>query len=301
MPTMRQYLFLINPISGTGNKMLLQEEVQSFCKRNNTICRMEPTNAKGEYAYLEQRILQEGITAIIIAGGDGTVNQVIGALRHCAVSFGILPLGSGNGLAYCAGIPVHLKKALKMLEVGRPQRIDAFCVNGLFACMLSGVGMDAAIAHSFAKQHKRGLMSYIKQSIKGYLNTGAPTFVIEVKGVQLSVNAYFISVANSNQFGNRVTIAPFANLQDGLLDIIIIKKMSKWILPIAVFSQIAGRFKLRTIENLSKPGNVIYFQASSLVIKNPSKALLHIDGEPSNTALELKINILPGAFNLIVP
>jgi diacylglycerol kinase family enzyme len=114
-------------------------------------------------------------------------------------------------------------------------------------------------------------------------------------------DAFFISIANSNQFGNQVTIAPQARIDDGLLDIVIVQKMHKARLPFAILKQIRGNNRLQElVENLTQK-NILYFQTSSLTIKNPKLAPLHIDGEPATTAENFDIQILPGCFELIHP
>lgn len=167
--------------------------------------------------------------------------------------------------------------------------------------MLCGLGFDAQVAHDFAQQPKRGLATYVKQSVKNFIKAQPYQFDITHKGRTFSTEAFFISVANSNQFGNNFTIAPKASLHDGLLDIIVVKKMSKARMIWAVLKQIrSGEVGAHEERNFHKK-EVLYFQTDNLIIHNHQLAPLHIDGDPATTAKKFKIEILPNAFKLIMP
>jgi diacylglycerol kinase family enzyme len=167
--------------------------------------------------------------------------------------------------------------------------------------MLSGVGFDAQVAHDFASKAARGLLTYTQQSLINYFKAHPYQFEIVLENFSFFTDAYFISIANSNQFGNNVTIAPKASLNDGLLDIVVVQKMNKAKMPFAVLKQIRGNNKLtELVENLST-SNILYFQTNALIIKNNKHAPFHIDGEPRETAAEFNIEIIPNCFELIQP
>jgi len=165
--------------------------------------------------------------------------------------------------------------------------------------MLTGIGFDAKVAHEFAQHPRRGLRTYAVLVDKNFFSAKPYQFTIECNGLKFSTEAFFISIANSNQFGNNFTIAPKALLSDGLLDVVIVKKTAKPLLLYNLIKQIlAGKLeKMET--SLRLP--VIYFQTKQLSIENPSLAPMHIDGEPSETYQKLKVKILPKCFNLIHP
>jgi diacylglycerol kinase family enzyme len=167
--------------------------------------------------------------------------------------------------------------------------------------MLCGIGFDAQVAHDFALDKRRGFATYVKQSIRNFVKASSYTFDITIKGKTFSTEAFFISIANSNQFGNNFTIAPKASLDDGLLDIIIVKKMNKARLLWAVLQQIRSGKVVHSEEKNFQKKDVLYFQTDKLVISNPLLAPLHIDGEPAATDIEFTIKILPSAFRLIRP
>jgi diacylglycerol kinase family enzyme len=167
--------------------------------------------------------------------------------------------------------------------------------------MLSGIGFDAQVAHDFSTKASRGLMTYTQQSLINYFKAQPYQFEIVLENFSFFTDAYFISIANGNQFGNNVTIAPKANLNDGLLDVVVVQKMNKAKMPFAVLKQIRGNNKLMDlVENMGK-NNVLYFQTNSLNIRNPKYAPFHIDGEPAETAAEFQIKVIPSCFQLIQP
>lgn len=296
----RKFIFLVNPISGTRSKQSLPDLINTAAKKHKATIVILPTVASGNYQFVKKRIEEEKFTDVIICGGDGSVNQVIEALKEAPVNFGIVPLGSGNGLALSAKIPKQLTKAIELAFTGTPHITDAFLINDSFSCMLCGIGFDAKVAHDFAKQKKRGLATYTKQSIKNFFTAKPYSFILQWGEHELQTEAYFISIANSNQFGNNVTIAPKASLSDGLLDIVVVQRMLKAQLPLALLQQLTTGTPMATSKALKKSG-VLYFQTDGLTIKNIDNAPLHVDGEPRETARKFTIKVLPACFKLIQP
>ncbi|MCX6204739.1 MAG: YegS/Rv2252/BmrU family lipid kinase [Bacteroidetes bacterium] len=297
----RKINFLVNPISGNTKKDEILRLVHTEMQEKEIPFEFTFTNPAGNYAFLKDKIESEDITDIVMIGGDGTVNQVVDALRETKIRFGIIPVGSGNGLALAAGIPKKPIDAIQLILKAESKFVDAFLVNQQFSCMLSGVGFDAQVAHDFASKASRGLMTYTQQSLINYFKAHPYQFEIILENFSFFTDAFFISIANSNQFGNNFTIAPKASLNDGLLDIVVVQKMNKAKMPFAVLKQIRGNNKLtELVENIST-NNILYFQTSALTIKNNKYAPFHIDGEPRETAAELKIEIIPNCFELIRP
>lgn len=294
----RKMFFLLNPISGSGDKSPIRKLIKRILGDLHIEYTILSTTADGNYESLRSRVLKDSITDVVIAGGDGSVNKVVNSLRDTGVNFGIIPCGSGNGLAFGAGIPKCPQRALDLLFTTNAKPTDAFLVNNQFSCMLSGLGLDAQVAHDFSKQNNRGLKTYVKLTIANLLKAHTYPFDITTNQNKFSTQAFFINIANSNQFGNRFTIAPKASLNDGLLDVIIVTKMSKLSMLLSVLRQISmGRVE----NNLNRKRGIFYFQTSDLIIKNAEAAPLHIDGDPQPTALSLDIKIIPEAFRLFRP
>jgi diacylglycerol kinase family enzyme len=198
-----------------------------------------------------------------------------------------------------AGISRQPQKAIDIIFNGKAKPIDGLYVNDQFSCMLTGIGFDAKVAHEFAKQTRRGLRAYAMLVGKNFFSARPYHFTIESNGVKFSTDAYFISVANSNQFGNNFTIAPKALLSDGLMDVVIVKKTVKPLLLYNILKQIfAGQLqKMETSLNFP----VIYFQTNQILIENNSHAPIHIDGDPTEVLEKLNIKIVPKCFRLIQP
>lgn len=296
----RRFIYFINPISGTGDKKRLRALINAKHKSAGFAYEIMATNAEAAYPGLQQKIATEGITDVVVCGGDGTVNQIVMATKNAGINIGIVPMGSGNGLALAAKIPVKAANAIDNLFTGKVMATDGFMINNRFSCMLCGLGFDAEVAHDFARQSKRGLVTYAKQTISHFRNAKTYPFRLTIDNELISVNAFFISVANSNQFGNNVTIAPRASIADGLIDIVVVKKMNKLRLLQQVALQIfMGKVGHPANAKKIEEEKVLYFQTAALRIENPAGALLHIDGDPAETAPVFDIKVLPGAFNLI--
>ncbi len=297
----RKIIFLVNPVSGFSKKDSIVRETENFFRTNKVEFETIETNANGSYEFLRYKIQQEHVTDVVVIGGDGSVNHVLNALHTEPIRFGIIPVGSGNGLAFAAGITKNLHRSLDIILQGKAEFVDAFKVNGHFSCMLSGLGFDAHVAHDFANKAIRGLLTYTQQSIIQFFKAQPYQFEVIVDDFSFFTDAFFISVANGNQFGNNFTIAPHAILNDGLLDVVIVQKMNKAKLPFAILKQLRGNNKLqKLVEDISQK-NILYFQTPSITIKNLKYAPLHIDGEPMETEEELRFEILRNCFQLIQP
>ena len=297
----RRLLYIINPISGTKNKTSLQQIIEAKTKQAGFEFEIYPSVADGDYAFLIPVIKEKKITDVVIAGGDGTINQIVNSFRNLNLRFGIIPCGSGNGLAFSAGIPKNTEKALQIIFDGSSQLTDAFLINNSFACMLCGLGFDAAVAHQFANDPKRGLMTYIRKTVSNFFTAKTYPFSFIVNEKKIKTNAFFISIANSNQFGNHFTIAPKASLNDGLLDIVIMKKQNKLRVLLNAFMQVGGYNKLQQADIIDEKASVIYFQTEQIKISNPKKAPMHIDGDPVETIVEINISVLKNCFSLMCP
>jgi diacylglycerol kinase (ATP) len=297
----RHIIYIINPVSGPKTKKNLQQFIEKKTAEQKISFLIYPSVASGDYSFLRPVIKEQKITDVVIAGGDGTVSQVVGSLLDCNVNFGIVPCGSGNGLATAAKISKHRTRTLEIIFNGKAAAIDGFYANDRFACMLCGFGFDAKVAHDFADQPKRGLATYAKLAIKNFLSMKPYRFQLQLQHKNIETDAYFISIANGNQFGNNFTIAPKASLTDGLLDIIIVTSKNKISFLWQILKQLAGWNKLKATSLVKENRGLIYFQTDQLNIINHSNAPLHIDGDPAETVMELKIVVKKKCFRLLQP
>ncbi len=294
----RRLLFLLNPRAGVQKGQPLMQLIQKKCEAAAMAYSIEHTRADADYSLLKEKIKAEQITDVIIAGGDGTISAVTTSLRELPVTFGIIPRGSGNGLALAAGISTDPVKALDIILNGKAQPVDGFMINDHFSCMLSGIGFDAQVAHDFDRQSKRGFWKYTQLTLKNLTSIKPYAFKLITKNIDLSVKAYFISIANSNQFGNHFTIAPKASLQDGLLDIVAVEKKNLFSVLLHIIWHI--RFGTFTLD-FKKRGGITYFQTSELIIQNPELAPFHIDGDGKETSTQFTVKVIPAAYSLLMP
>jgi len=302
----RNIIYLINPISGTRGKHSLQEMIRQKTQEKEITYSILPTNIEGDYAFLLPFIQQASVTDIIVCGGDGTVSAVAAALTGVDVRVGIIPMGSGNGLAFAAGIPKDAEKALEIVFAAKASPIDGFLINEQFSCMLCGIGFDARVAEEFAEQPTRGLQTYIRVTLKNFFSARPYPFRLHIptgNGHELSFHqdAFFISIANGNQFGNNFTIAPRASLEDGLLDIVVARKTNRLRFLLSVVRQVLGGYRIQPQPEEQGKEKILYFQTAALVIENPGEAPLHIDGDPKASAREFHISVVPKAIQLIQP
>jgi diacylglycerol kinase (ATP) len=297
----RKILYLINPISGTKRKPLLKKTIEERTKEKRLPFEISETRSDGNYSFLKDTIINEKFTDVIVCGGDGSVSTITSFLLDVNVNVGIVPTGSGNGLALAAGIPYSTERALKIIFNGHSSFVDGFSINDKFSCMMCGIGCDAQVAHDFASRKIRGLKTYLRLSAMQYFKARSFNFTIKTKDLSTDVDAFFITISNSNQFGNNITIAPKASLNDGLFDIVIVKKMHKLMLPFALLHQISGSNAVEKLKHYRNNKNIIYFQAREATIINNGNAPLHIDGEPEPLTQKIRFKILPNAFRLLQP
>lgn len=296
----RHYRFLVNPISGVRSKAALPRLIESVMSSYVHAYSVAPSRADGDYRDLRSEIDHGLVTDVVIAGGDGTVGSVLQGLRGADVTFSVIPLGSGNGLALSAGLPRDPAAAIRVALHGEARPTDALTVNGRFAALLCGLGFDAQVAHAFAEDPRRGLATYLRQGVRHFFSAPVFPFTVEAEGRSWETEAYFISVANANQYGNNFTIAPRASLSDGLLDAVILPRQNRLSLLLAALRQVLGaNAPIRVDEVEGK--SVVYFQTDRIRIGNAGGALLHIDGDPAPGVEEVEISVLKGAYRLRYP
>ncbi|XHR95648.1 diacylglycerol/lipid kinase family protein [Mucilaginibacter sp. UC70_90] len=229
---------------------------------------------------------------VVAVGGDGTVNEVASAIVDTDTSLGIVPFGSGNGLSRFLGIPMDTKDAIKNLASGRTEIIDSARINGQPFFNMAGMGFDAHISEIFSHGKKRGFISYIKSSIKEVVGYQPQNYHLDIDGKKYDYKAFMLSIANSSQYGNNVHISPKASLQDGLLDVCVIKPFPLWRFP-----EMSMRMLIKATES-SKYVEII--RGKQILIKREHTGPIHLDGEPQVAGTGIDINILPKSLKVIV-
>lgn len=265
-------MLIINPISGTNNKRGLAEMAESRLGAAGFDVDVRLTTSRGDATRYGREAVDRGYEAVVAAGGDGTVNETARALCDTGVAMGILPTGSGNGLARHLDIPMDISKALSVIEAGHTVDSDYGTVNRRpFFCTF-GVGFDAAVSHRFARQSRRGKLMYIKSAIDEYIHYHPQEYTISANGIVLTEKAFLIACCNASQYGNNAYIAPDAVITDGLLDFTIIHAGN----PI---DTAAVGIDLMT-GYINKNILIHSFTAPAAVITRHTTGPAHLDGEP---------------------
>lgn len=290
---MKRARLIINPISGTGDKRDLARKVTERLAECGYEVETVNTAGPGDATALAASAVSRGFDAVIAAGGDGTINETARGLCGTAVPLGIIPAGSGNGLARHLEIPIDADKALDIIAKKIIIDGDYGTVNGEpFFCTF-GLGYDAAVSHNFAGQGSRGLFTYLKSCMEEIVRYDAETYTVSANGKILTDRAFVVACCNASQYGNNAYIAPEASITDGLLDIIIIHQGSPLDKAIVGLDLITGYINKSTmIQVLRAPSAVIYR-------KNPGKA--HIDGEPCMLGDILEVKCHAHSLRIFAP
>lgn len=289
----RKTLLIINPISGTRSKRGLEKLVSLRLKEKGIEVETYVTKAGGEAFKEARRAAEEGFESVIVAGGDGTVNETANGVAHSSTVLGILPYGSGNGLARSLGIPQDFMEALKIIEAGYVMACDRGLANKFpFYCTF-GMGFDAVVSEKFATMKKRGRITYIRSAFREYLNYQSQPYALEIDGRILTEKALLIAICNAPQYGNNAYIGPKAKLTDGLLDITVVHADNPFSTMLMGMDLMTGMLdKNRSIES---------FQVSAVTIVRTSDGPVHLDGEPMQMSKKIMVECEQKALKVFAP
>lgn len=293
-PTKNRILFIINPASGKRKKQDISNLIHEKIDADRFEINISYTESPGHASRLSKKAVDSGVDVIVAVGGDGTINEVASEMINSEVILGIIPGGSGNGLARHLGIPHDVPKALTLINECHSTKIDTAQVNGMPFVSIAGTGFDALVAKKFAKSQQRGFIAYFNIVTQYYFKYKPRKYKLLFDDhPSITLRALFISFANSNQFGYNTTIAPNAKLNDGKLDICIVKKPELIEIPVIA--------NLLLLKRIDKSEHVSIIQSSGLVVKRKKKSMVNIDGEPVKTENTLHIKINPLSLNVIIP
>ncbi len=250
------------------------------------------TEKPGHATTLSREALEQGVDLVVAVGGDGTVNEAARPLIGTGTPLGIIPVGSGNGLARHLGIPTETDRSINVLNHFSLKTIDTVKANDEVFLSIAGVGFDALVAEKYADQQMRGFFSYAFISITEYFPYRPLTFRLVIDGRELEREALFISFANSNQFGYNTIIAPQAKIDDGLIDVCIVKKFPAWVSPFLAPMLLAKK--------IDQTPYVEIVRAKEVFLKNKSN-IINLDGEPVKLKENLHIKVIPASLNVVVP
>lgn len=292
---MKNILFVINPKAGHGRAKAFPALVKKLTGGSGTFAFLVwEDSAQDLAAAVKTMMQQQRFDTVVAVGGDGTVNIVATVVTGTDAALGIIPYGSGNGLARFLKISLNPAKALQTILDGKKMRMDFGKMNQRNFFCTCGVGFDAHVGHVFAQQSRRGFFTYLRITIVEYFRYKKKEYVINRDGEEIIRKAFLITVANADQFGGNVYIAPGAKIDDGLLNVTVIRK--------ANFLQ-ALTLAVRILTgSLNKSPFVETFRVKKISIApvagNPD-LMYHFDGEPGKKVNEISIECIPGALNVI--
>jgi YegS/Rv2252/BmrU family lipid kinase len=288
-------VFIVNPVSGrVATRAERRPRLENFIRQHRLDGSIELTRRAGHATELARAAAMNGAQLIASVGGDGTLNEVARALVGSDVFYGIIPLGSGNGLARDLGLPLDFNQALAVLLDGTARPIDTGEVNGLPFFNVMGLGFDAEVGRRFNLSKKRGFLSYLKIGLKAWFAYRKEPLVIEPEdGAPIAIDAFVTAIANSSQYGNNARIAPRARLDDGRLDLAAITTRN----PFASLTLVTRLFR----GTLDRSHWVRSAQATRFVIRRRASGPVHTDGEVHDCDAVLDISIRPRSLRVVVP
>lgn len=278
---MTKVRLIINPISGTRSKTGLDRMVIDALGPLGREIEVAYTKGHGDATRLALSAVEKGCETVLAAGGDGTINETAAALCGTGVVLGIIPCGSGNGLARHLGIPVDIKESLKIIIENHAMDIDYATVNDKKFFCTCGVGFDAAVSEAFARKKTRGKLTYIQSTFQTYANYEPEHYTIIANGKTLTEKAFLVAVCNASQYGNNAYIAPSASINDGLLDVTIIHAGNALSTALVGVDMLTGMIERNML--------IQTFRTDNIIIEREHRGPSHVDGEPMEMDRSLRV------------
>lgn len=291
MATQKKILFVINPISGGKKKTVFNKTVLEVLDLEKFHPTFQLTTGPNHAYEIGLQAVAEKYDAVVAVGGDGTINELGAALMGTGVPMGIIPEGSGNGLALYLGIPINETAALRRINRFDVQEVDAGIINDRPFFNVAGLGFDASVSDRFANDTQRGPIGYLRSVINVLANYKPSKYTLRIDGETLEREAFMISVANSPQFGNNAYIAPHASVNDGILDVCIVKKFPLYFLPMMVF-HLFNR-------SVDQSEYVEIIPGKEIFIERKDSGPVHVDGEPLSMEGNLSVSVKPNSLKII--
>lgn len=292
MTTKKSIIFITNPISGTNDKHCIPDLIERTLDKSQFDYSVIFTEYAGHAAKLAREAVASNIDIAVAVGGDGTVNEVAKSLVHTNTALGIIPCGSGNGLARHLMIPLDPEKAIYILNRCEIHDLDYGIINGLPFFCTCGMGFDAFVSMKFAMSGKRGPTTYIENVLKEGLKYKPETYEVRDETGTMNYKAFLIACANASQYGNNAFIAPQASMSDGLMDVIIMEPFSVIEAP-----QISLQLFNKTLDKNSK---IKTFRSKKIHIQRSAPGVIHYDGDPMMTSADIDVEMQSKGIKIIV-
>jgi YegS/Rv2252/BmrU family lipid kinase len=296
---MPRAVVIINPLSGRGRH---DTEIGTDAAlaldvlgRFNVKAQVRTTSGPGDAHRFAREAADEGVDLVVVWGGDGTINEAASGLVHRNIPLGIVPAGSGNGLASDLSVPFTPIEALTVAATGQNYAMDAGQVHDSLFFNIAGIGIDAIIAARFAERglRNRGRLGYLKIGLGELMRRRTERYEICVDEGKVEYHALLVAIANGRQYGNQVCIAPGARLDDGLLELVIVEPQSTLKIAMRLPSLFSGR--------LRAGGGVTMRTIREMVVRADREIPFHVDGEPRVGPAELAVHVLPHALLVRTP
>lgn len=291
MTDKKKIVFVVNPISGTQEKKTILKWIDERIDRSIYEYTIVRTDYAGHATQIAANAVHDHIDMVVAIGGDGTINEIGRSLIHSDTALGIIPCGSGNGLARHLRIPMDPKAAIDIINQGHQVCIDYGKINNIPFFCTCGVGFDAFVSLKFADSGKRGLLTYLENTLYESLTYKPETYEIENEEGTMRYKAFLIACGNASQYGNNAYITPQASLTDGLMDVTIME-------PFTVLDVPSLSFQLfnKTIDQNSR---IKTLRAKKIKIHRMHEGVMHFDGDPLMAGKELEVEIVPKGLYVV--
>lgn len=289
----KRIVFIVNPKAGTNLQKHILKSVDRYLDHRYFTYSIWHTEKAGHAVDLARKAREEAFDIVVAVGGDGSINEVASALLHCETVLGIIPAGSGNGLAMHLGYGRDIDKAVQMLNTAKVQTIDCGRLNGKPFVNLAGIGFDGFVAKQMKDSIWRGFIAYFFKSVKAGLTYTPRVCTIETEDRSITKKCFVITVANGPMYGYSFQIAPDAKLDDGLFSVVIFKDVPRWQYFAAVPSSLKGK--------IYEAGFVEHYTARRIKVASEGINFVHIDGESIELEGDLEFEMVPKALKVLVP
>lgn len=289
----QKIIFIINPISGVIRKNCIEDQIIKYLDVEKYNYLIYKTEYAKHAIKLAKKAVDEKADIIVAVGGDGSINEIINGIKGSDIKLAIIPLGSGNGLARFLKIPFQVKEAIHLINRGNTKSIDTISINEIDFVSIAGLGFDALVAKKFAKYHKRGFWSYFKIATREYQTYRPKKYTLHINGEVIITRALMIVFANSDQFGYNTAIAPDAKIDDGLMDVCIVKKIPMYQTPFFLH--------MLFMKQLDKTSYIDIIKTKEVSIERKKNRVVNIDGEPIKLSKDLDLRVNHLALKVIVP
>lgn len=284
---------IVNPVSGSGRRKRALKMIDAHLDQNKFDFEVVKTEYHRHAIELTQEAIKSGCNAVVIAGGDGSINEVGATLAGTNVALGIIPAGSGNGLSRSLGISLDPKKAVENINNFNFRTIDTGLANGKPFMNMAGVGFDAAVADAFHKQKMRGFVKYFLLGLKVIRSYKLQTYKIVADGREFERYAHLISMANSPQYGNDALVAPKALVDDGMLDAVVVNPFPFYQYFVLFYRLFKG--------TLNQSPHIKTFKFKEMTLTQERPDVAHLDGDPFELGKVIEFKINPNSLKVIVP